>query len=220
MKNVRIWYTKDGACRFISHLDIVRAMTRALQMSGVPLWHTEGFNSRLYVSFAFPLSLGFRGLYESMDVKLLEDDYPFSEIIDRLNSCLPVGIKAVGVDEQYMNPRVISFADFKIKLTAENHSVDEVFSAVNSVMEQSEILVEKKSKKGVVKQVDLKRSIQSCSVVKNKDYVKLSVTLPAGSVDNVNPTLFIDEIQRQCGYEIFADITRCRLYNDKMELFR
>ncbi|MBQ5565585.1 MAG: DUF2344 domain-containing protein, partial [Clostridia bacterium] len=27
MKNVRVWYRKDGACRFISHLDIYRTFS-------------------------------------------------------------------------------------------------------------------------------------------------------------------------------------------------
>ena len=116
MKNVRVWYKKDGACRFISHLDINRTITRALYMSGIPLWHTEGYNSRLYVSFPLPLSLGFRGTHESVDIRLLEDDCPYEQIIEGFNRYTPEGLTAYDVTDNMMKPGDISFGRFTIIL--------------------------------------------------------------------------------------------------------
>ena len=155
MKNVRVWYRKDGACRYISHLDINRTVTRALQMSGVPLWHTEGFNSRMYVSFALPLSLGFRGTYESVDIRLLEDDYPFESIIEKVNACLPTGLTIYEITEPVMKPAVICYAHFKIILTAEEHSPEEIFGYADSLLKSEKILAEKKTKKGEIKELSL-----------------------------------------------------------------
>ena len=87
MKNVRIWFKKDYECRYISHLDLNRCMLRALHKSKLPIWHTEGFNPHPFVTFPLPLSLGFRGTNECMDVKLEDDNYSYEEIITKLNNC-------------------------------------------------------------------------------------------------------------------------------------
>ena len=79
LKNVRIWFKKDYECRYISHLDLNRCMLRALHKSKIPIWHTEGFNPHPFATFPLPLSLGFRGINECMDVKLEDDDYSFED---------------------------------------------------------------------------------------------------------------------------------------------
>ena len=91
LKPVRIWFTKDNECKYISHLDLNRVVMRALHKSKLNIWHTEGFNPHPFVTFALPLSLGFKGVKETMDIKLL-DDYNKEEIISALNNCLPSGI--------------------------------------------------------------------------------------------------------------------------------
>ena len=80
MKNVRIWFKKDFECRYISHLDLNRCMLRALHKSKIPVWHTEGFNPHPFATFPLPLSLGFRGVNECMDIKLEEDNYAIIEV--------------------------------------------------------------------------------------------------------------------------------------------
>lgn len=220
MKNVRIWYTKDGSCRYISHLDVNRAMMRALQMSKIPLWHTEGFNSRLYVSFALPLSLGFCGMYESVDVKLLEDDYSFDEVKTRLNKCLPVGLSAFDVTEPVMKPTVITYAHFIVVIRAEEHDNVEILTAAKSLLDREEILVEKKTKKGKLKQMNLKDNIVKYTIENSRDGVVLDITLPAGNTVNVNPTLLTDVLEKECGFELFLDVTRKELFDERFALFR
>ena len=49
MKSVRVFYRKNGPLRFVSHLDMSRLVTRMLRRTGLEVWYTEGFNSRLYI---------------------------------------------------------------------------------------------------------------------------------------------------------------------------
>lgn len=219
MRNVRVWFRKDGACRFISHLDINRVMMRALQMSGIPLWHTEGYNSRLYLSFALPLSLGFRGEYGSMDIKLLEDDYSFEKALEKINAHLPEGLTVYKITEQIMKPSVITYGLFKIKMTSEELPLRQIYTAAQAILNQDAILVEKKSKKGM-KQVDLKQGIVKYNIVLSGDFVSLDVILPAGNTVNVNPSLIVSVIEEKCGCGLFADITRKELYNESFEPFK
>ena len=64
MRCVRIWFKKMGMSRYVSHLDLMRAMTRAIRRANLPLWYTEGFNPHPYMTFALPLSLGMESLCE------------------------------------------------------------------------------------------------------------------------------------------------------------
>ncbi len=98
MKTVRIVFSKTGRARFISHLDLVRTMTRVMRRAGIPLWYTEGFNRHPYLTFAAPLSLGFEGLRETMDLRL-QEDMAYDELVSRLNAAFPEGFAAVSAAE-------------------------------------------------------------------------------------------------------------------------
>ena len=73
MKTIRVLFHKTGRAIYISHLDLTRAMGRALARTQLPVWYTEGFHPHLYMTFALPLSLGVEGLCETMDFWLTEE---------------------------------------------------------------------------------------------------------------------------------------------------
>ena len=83
--DIRVWFTKKGDIKFISHLDLNRFMQRALKRAKLPLWHTEGFNPHPYVTFALPLSLGQESECEVLDFRLVTP-VPFEEIKERMQS--------------------------------------------------------------------------------------------------------------------------------------
>ena len=98
MLTVRLVFEKTGRARFTSHLDLMRGMTRAMRRAGVPLWYTEGFNRHPYLTFAAPLSLGYEGLGETMDLRLAQPtDLP--AMVDALNAVLPEGLHIVSAAE-------------------------------------------------------------------------------------------------------------------------
>lgn len=181
-------------------------MLRAVHKSKIPVWHTEGFNPHPFITFALPLSLGFRGERETMDMRLTEN-FDFSEIAERLNSCLPKGIRVFDVTEPVLKPNKIAFALFDIKLTADSVSPKQLYSELNNLFSKEEILVDKKTKSGV-KEVNIKYYLSDYALSSNDEYVHLSIKLPAGSKENVNPTLIINASEKYLGKEIYSDITR------------
>ena len=219
MKNVRIWFKKDGATRYISHLDLNRVMTRALQHSRLPIWHTEGFNPHPFLTFALPLSLGFRGVKESMDIRLTQDDISEEEIISRLNTNLPDGIRIYRVTDPVMKAGTITYARFNIKMTCDTVPLEELFMLFRHLFAQETIETQKKNKKGIVKTIDLKPDIGTYTLEKTDDNVTLEIVLSAGSVNNVNPTLLIAVLEQNNNIEIHYDITRLDVYNEEMKSF-
>lgn len=97
-------------------------MLRALHKSKIPIWHTEGFNPHPFATFPLPLSLGFRGVNECMDVRLEDEEFSFEEIKNRLNACLPRGLRVFDVTEAVMKAGKVAYASFTILLSLPDKS--------------------------------------------------------------------------------------------------
>lgn len=194
-------------------------MLRALHKSKIPIWHTEGFNPHPFATFPLPLSLGFRGVNECMNVKLEDDNFPFEKIISRLNGCLPRGLRVFDVTEPVMKAGKIAFASFTIKISCDSENSHTICEQFKELLASESIEIEKKSKKDI-KTVDIKQGIKSFAVTDKFDFAELDVVLSAGSSDNVNPNLLISAFENRFLVSCDTDITRNDLYNADMELFR
>ena len=62
--NTRAFFSKMGRAKYISHLDLSSVIIRAMKRTKLPIWQTEGYNPRTYVTFMLPLSLGHTGQTE------------------------------------------------------------------------------------------------------------------------------------------------------------
>lgn len=219
MKDVRVWFKKDNECRYISHLDLNRCMLRALHKSRIPIWHTEGFNVHPYATFPLPLSLGFRGESECMDIRLV-NDYSFDNIKTNLNACLPSGIRVYDVKEPEMKAKEITFASFKIHLSCESVSADKLFSVTEELLNRADIMVEKKTKKKGIREIDIKPYFTNTKAERNIGGVILYCTLPAGSVTNINPLLLQKAFERYYELDVYFDVTKLDMFNKDMKIFR
>ena len=196
LKNVRLFYKKSGLLRFASHLDMNRVMTRLLRMSKVPVWYTEGFNRHPYITFALPLSLGFTSDYEVMDFRFDEDDFSFTKAEKMIRSVCPDGIEVISLKEPVYKSGKIAFADFKI--TFDKSDLDDKNLLVE-FLNKKDIIVSKKTKKGGFKEINLAEKIRSFEVTELNDTIILSLRLPAGGEDNVNPKILVDKFLNDIG---------------------
>ena len=73
MFKARMKFAKEGRAKYISHLDLMHTMQRAMARCQMPLWFTEGFNQHAYVSVALPLSTGYSGECEFLDFHIPSD---------------------------------------------------------------------------------------------------------------------------------------------------
>ena len=87
-------------------------MLRAVHKAKIPLWYTEGYNPHAFVTFALPLSLGFHGNRESMDMKIDETKITDEELLARLDAALPGDIVLFAVTEPKMKPGKIAWAEY------------------------------------------------------------------------------------------------------------
>lgn len=192
MVRVRAIFEKSGRAKYISHLDLNRCMLRIFRRSRLPIWYTEGFNPHPYYSFALALSLGFESKCEILDFNLNEE-MPFDEVRDRLNAVMPEGMRIVSVAEQVQKITAIAKAEYTFVLSTETPS--ELMTAIEELLGSPEILIEKKTKKGI-KEVDIKPDMEvvSCELLENG--VAMTMRLPAGTQTNYNPTLFFEALRK------------------------
>lgn len=200
--DVRIFFTKTGTAKYISHLDLMRCMSRAFRRAQIPLWFTEGYNPHLFMTFARPLSLGQESLCECVDVRLT-GEMTFKEMQNRLNDALVPGITVVSVAKPVHKPTEIAFADYEIRLFSEMPEL--AFSALQSGLSKSSICVTKKAKQGrrkIDKEIDIKPNIASWQVSKTENGVLLLVRLTAGDQNNINPALLLSAVLNDANIEI------------------
>ena len=142
MITVRISFEKKNEASYISLLDLQRVMQRVLKRSGLPVWHTLGFNPHIYMTFACPLSLGQESECECVDVKTEAENPDFAQWQTELNAIMPTGIRITHVGPVQMKADLIAFACYQITYPAAAAAVLEQYNALESAP------VEKHSKKG------------------------------------------------------------------------
>ena len=71
----RVTFTKLGRLKYISHLDLQRAVARMLVRSGLPIAYTEGFNPHPRLNIVLPLSVYQEGEREVFDFRLETDNF-------------------------------------------------------------------------------------------------------------------------------------------------
>lgn len=208
---VRVWFTKTGRARYISHLDLNRCMARAIHKAKIPLWYTEGFNPHAFMTFALPLSLGIDGVRESMDIRL-EEEISKEDMIEKINAGLPSDIRIYDVKEPVMKPGKIAYASFTITMEPEDRTAAEAEQTLRDLLAQETVVVKKKSKSGI-KDVDIKPFLDVRELRIEGDTVVCEIVLPAGSTQNVNPHLLFDALENFCGVRFYARIVRTNLYD-------
>lgn len=84
-------FTKKGAMKYISHLDLLRLFSRAIRRAGLPAKMTQGYNPHFKLSIKRALKLGIESENEEAAVvltRLMDCD----EFKTRLQPQLPEGI--------------------------------------------------------------------------------------------------------------------------------
>lgn len=217
MLRLRAVFEKSGRAKYISHLDLNRCMLRVFRRSKLPVWYTEGFNPHPYYSFALALSLGFESSCEIMDFNINDDNMSFDEIRDRLNAVMPDGMRIISVAEQVKKITAITKAEYSFSLVADD--MQSLYSSVQELLNQPEIMIDKKTKKGV-KTVDIKPELEIVSCELTDNSIDMVMRLPAGTQTNYNPTLFVEALKKSCEMPFEAEkIRRTKILCENNEKF-
>jgi radical SAM family uncharacterized protein/radical SAM-linked protein len=98
-KRYRLTFTKASRARFLSHLELSAALTRALRRSSLSLSYSAGFHPHPKISFAVATSVGMESLEEFADVTAQKYHGNLAFLEYEINSALPDGMKILEIRE-------------------------------------------------------------------------------------------------------------------------
>lgn len=214
---VRVKFAKEGAMKFIGHLDIMRYFQKAIKRAGIDVAYSEGFSPHMIMSFAAPLGVGVTSTAEYFDMEI---NTPISgkEAVKRLNEVMVEGMEVKSfrkIPDGKANAAMalVAAADYYVEFREGMEPEIDWKNKIEDFVGQSEILIVKKTKKNE-KEVDIRPYIYEMRLEENRIFLKLA----AGSVKNTKPELVMEAFLAFWGQEFDSfcfTIHRAEVYADK-----
>ena len=187
---VRVKFRKNGAMKFIGHLDIMRYFQKAMRRAHIPIAFSGGYSPHMIMSFAHPLGVGLTSDGEYFDMELTEP-IASTEAISQLNETMAEGMEVVGFveipsDKRSAGMSIVAAADYRCILK-KGKLPDHDIELAESFYAQPEIMIMKKTKRSE-KMVDIHPMIYSFEA--NEQGFGMQVA--TGSVQNLKPSLVME----------------------------
>ena len=204
-------FEKTPRLRHIGHLDLMRAMQRALRRSGLPLRYSQGFNPHILLTFAAPLSVGMPGKREIMEVPI-EGEMTEEAFLEKLRPALPPELPCLAaraVDDRHPAPMAqLAAAIYQAEL---EDAPENLADTVARFTAQKEIPAIRKTKTGM-KPCDLRPMIYGLSLNGNT----LTMVLALCEQATCKPDLLLSSLFEFAGTERpRALITRTQLLGEQ-----
>jgi radical SAM-linked protein len=194
---LRVRYGKVGRLRWLSHLEVIHALERALRRAQFDYAITNGFNPHMKVAFGPALPVGTAGENEYLDV-WLKRYTTAEELLTRLVSATPADLapleaKFVSAKEPSLTA-ALTIAMYDVDVTGEESSANRVRDALESVVGTGTLSVEHKGKQKVF---DLARSLPEEARVTDRDEgCEINLTVRMGPEGSLRPEVLIREALR------------------------
>ena len=200
-------FEKDGPTQYIAHLDLMRAMHRALRRAGLPAKMSQGFHPHIVMSFAQALGLGYLSRAEYMEITL-PDGSDLPAAMTALNGALPSGLHATGVwalaEGSSTLMASVAAARWHVALRPEEGDQTAAFAAL---LGRETVPVMKQGKKGETL-TDIRPGLLAVEPAEGG----VELLLSAGSVRNIRPETVV---RAALGRDADATFTRLELYAER-----
>lgn len=209
MFKARMKFAKEGVAKYISHLDLMRVIQRAMARCEMPLWFTEGFHQHAYVSVVLPLSTGFSSECEFLDFTLTCEEVPENSI-EALNAAFPTGLRAIEVypfSDGGHKPGEIAWSQYRIDWSFPEGIPADFPEKTRCLFEQPVVEIVKRSKRGeaTVNMREFMRDFSITAVEENN--VTVTVTTAAGN-RTMSPIYLTKAIEQYLGLAPCCDYHR------------
>jgi radical SAM-linked protein len=198
-------FRRGEALKFISHLDIIRTIERAVRRAGLPVAYSHGHNPRARISFASALGIGVTSEAELMAIEL-EQVLPAEEVKQRLNRQLP---EDLAIMEAWLVPgykgryRLGDIDTAEYEMVVEGPIPEFVEDSAGQLIASPTYKITRESDKAS-KEVDLRSLVSRVEVVERApERAVVRATARTGSQGGARP----EEILRALG----IDLDRCRV---------
>lgn len=214
MPELRLVFKRDGAARYLSHLDVFRTFARAFTRAEVPLVYSQGFNPHPYISIVHPLSVGVSGDNEILDFSINTFDVPDASAV---NSALPPGLQVVALYTPARSVKEIAFAEYLFEF-----AYDETLPSVeslNTFFKNDVITVTKRTKSGI-KPINLREVYKSIVFTQTDSHTLTARALFSATNAPVNPKYFTAALEMSALKPDFARYKRLGFFDAELKPLR
>lgn len=196
MPDQRILFSKSGAARYISHLDLMHTMERAFLRAGITIRHTAGYHPHPYVSIPLPLPLGFTSDCEILEFGLV-DGSTVEALPEQMNRALPAGIRILSCYDGGLPFKRLSFVRYDIILEFETAQAEDAALAFRSLMNRESFVVRKRSKKSKsgFTEVDTIPLVEAVEAVRPEESILRLTLLLRAQNPGLNPDVLLQGFQ-------------------------
>lgn len=202
----RAFYKKFERAKYISHLDLYRAIQRTFQRANIPVWYTEGYNPHIYLTFPMPIFLGCEGVSETFDFRTTVSMEP-EELKTMLNAAFPAGITITHVQAPVHKPIEIARADYTLLVSAKGMTNESLRGKWDAFISADIIPAVKRTKKGP-KEIDLRPMIFSHQTETTDKGLLMQMQVQCGIEQNLNATLVTDTFAEKEGLDLSYHLIR------------
>lgn len=213
---LRMQITKDRDIRFISHLEYVRTIERAIRRAKLPAAYSEGFNPHLKFSLASALGVGVVSYTEFVEIELAEP-MEVELAAKALDKALPRGIRVLAADAVANNTAALMAEAAGASYVVTLPFAEDISEAVASYNEAEELLFKKAApkRKEKFKEIDVKFYIPKIAVEQKDGKTSFAFECkitPTGSMKAVDLLNALNEAYALNLPVEMADIERHTLY--------
>ena len=213
----RLKLTKLNALKFISHLDWQGLILKIFRRCELNLVLSEGYNKMPKVSYSPALPIFLESVCELVNFQTYEklpDDF-----LEKFKKNSPDGLDIIELKPQKeTEPKSLEnycqWALYNAKIKKSIYNFDEIEYIIKSCLSSDEILIEKKTKKDIIKQVNYRNSLKTFEI---KDSSVLSFILKTGQSDAIS-ALRADEFLKSQFKDSDFSIKRVEFFDSDMQV--
>ena len=215
MDKIRLRFTKTGRAVYISHLDLVRTVQRALNRAGVPVRYSSGFNPHALISVLLPLSIGVESLCDLMDIRVREE-VDLTSLPAKLTAVMPEGISILSAYEDGRKSVGLKWLRMR-GLWIYEEQPD--LAALEEFFNRPEVPVLRRTKRGEGI-FDLRTGLQSLQFSAVPKGIAVEAVISAQE-PTLNPDLLVSALRQSAPTlaPTLARFTRVENYDAEMQLF-
>ena len=189
---LRVRYSKADRLRWLSHLEIIHTLERAVRRARLPYAITQGFSPHMKVAFGPALPVGTAGLEEYLDVWLTRYTTA-EEALASLAAAMPTGLtpdhaKFVSERDKSLTA-TLTIARYEVDIKGKESSAQQVQTALDSAIAETTLTVVHKGKNKVY---DLARCLpEEARVTGREDGSRVALTVRMGPDGSLRPEVLI-----------------------------
>ncbi len=214
-KKYWLFYRKNGAAKYLSHLETTKTLRRILKRSKLNVKYTEGFHKISDLSFSPALSVGFESKMEIVEIisEEIEDNF-----LKKLNEISIDGIYFYNILEVNLPKKIETYVcglEYECTLLKENfnefktqnefkYNFSDLKTLYEEILAGDKILIIKKNK-----EKDIKPYLKDFKIILKEKTLTLNLTVDFSQNGSINPTYFLNKVKD--GLSFYFQIVRKKI---------